>query len=79
MKRRNFILMPLGIVTLASARGLAQAKKGEKADKARDPVCGLTVDKNPELSAAYKGETYYFCTRADMEQFKKSPEKYVKK
>ena len=27
----------------------------------------------------YKGETYYFCSKADMEKFKKEPEKYVKK
>ena len=50
-----------------------------KAEKAKDPVCGLMVDKNPELSANYKGETYYFCTKTDLEQFKKAPEKYVKK
>jgi YHS domain-containing protein len=37
------------------------------------------VDKDPNLSANYKGETYYFCSRADMEKFKKEPDKYVKK
>jgi YHS domain-containing protein len=37
------------------------------------------VDKNPELSYTYKGETYYFCSKADAEKFKQTPEKYVKK
>ena len=37
------------------------------------------VDKDPALSATYGGETYYFCSKADMEKFKKEPQKYVKK
>jgi Cu+-exporting ATPase len=55
----------------------AQAKKSP--EKAKDPVCGIMVDKDPNLSANYKGETYYFCSKADMDKFKKEPEKYVKK
>jgi YHS domain-containing protein len=47
-------------------------------EKVRDPVCGLMVEKDPELSAVYQGQTYYFCSRADRDKFKKSPEKYVK-
>ena len=35
------------------------------------------MDKDPNLSANYKGETYYFCSKADMEKFKKEPEKYA--
>jgi len=55
----------------------AQAKKAS--EKAKDPVCGIPVDKDPKLSANYKGETYYFCSKTDMEKFKKEPEKYVRK
>jgi YHS domain-containing protein len=47
-------------------------------EKARCPVCGIMVDKDPRLSAEYKGVTYYFCSIADREKFKKSPEAYVK-
>ena len=79
MKRAALALVLVMAVLLASTSGIAQAKRGEKAEKAKDPVCGLMVDKNPELSANYKGETYYFCTKTDLEQFKKAPEKYVKK
>ena len=79
MKRAALALVLILAVLLASVSGIAQAKRGEKAEKAKDPVCGLIVDKNPELSANYKGETYYFCTKTDLEQFKKAPEKYVKK
>jgi YHS domain-containing protein len=47
-------------------------------EKARDPVCGLIVEKDPKLSAEYDGKTYYFCSLADRDKFKKKPEKYVK-
>ena len=47
-------------------------------EKVRDPVCGLMVEKDPELSAVYKGQTYYFCSKADRDKFKKNPEKYAK-
>jgi YHS domain-containing protein len=47
--------------------------------KAIDPVCGLCVEKDPKLSASYKGETYYFCTSKDLATFKENPANYVKK
>ena len=37
------------------------------------------VDKDPKLSTDYKSETNNFCSRADMDKFKKEPEKYAKK
>ena len=46
--------------------------------KARDPVCGIMVEKDPQLAAEYKGKTYYFCSKADRDKFKQSPEKYVR-
>jgi len=79
MKRSVLAVVLILIVALAIVSGIAQAKKGERAEKAKDPVCGLMVDKNPGLSASYKEVTYYFCSKADMDQFKKAPEKYVKK
>ena len=36
------------------------------------------VKKDPNLSAGYNGKTYYFCSIADREKFKKNPQKYVK-
>ena len=76
MKRRILALILIAAVAVLSVSAFAQAKKTEKA---KDPVCGIMVDKDPDLSATHNGETYYFCSRADMETFKKNPEKYVKK
>ena len=83
---RRFVVsvaLILVLVVTSTAVFAQQAKKApekaEKAEKAKDPVCGIMVDKDPNLSANYKGETYYFCSKADMEKFKKEPEKYAKK
>ena len=56
----------------------AQTKQPEKAEKVKDPVCNMMVEKKPELSAKYDGKTYYFCMKADMAAFKKDPDKYLK-
>lgn len=54
---------------------------GEKkaAGRVIDPVCGMEVDPKTAVSAAYKGETYYFCSADDKAKFEKEPEKFVKK
>ena len=76
--RRTAIAVALILILVVSSGALfAQSKKSQ--EKAKDPVCGIMVDKDPNLSVNHKGETYYFCSKADMEKFKKEPEKYVKK
>ncbi len=54
-------------------------KQLEKKDKVIDPVCGMEIEPNEELSYVYKGKKYYFCMKSDMEKFKKEPERYLKK
>lgn len=77
--RRNILALAL-ILVLSSTLAAALAQQAKKApEKAKDPVCGMTVDKDHQLSATHKGETHYFCSKADMEKFKKEPAKYVKK
>jgi len=78
MKRRQLIIgfvVLLGLSTFAFAQARGQRARPEKV---RDPVCGLMVEKDPNLSANYNGKTYYFCSIADREKFKKNPQKYVK-
>ena len=40
-------------------------------------MCNMKVEKDPRLSAKHKGKTYYFCMKADVEAFKKDPDKYL--
>ena len=78
MKRR-FVALLIMLVFAAAITVSGQTQPAKKPGKAKDPVCGLTVEKDPNLSTNYKGETYYFCSKADLEKFKKDPEKYVRK
>ncbi|MDO9194466.1 MAG: heavy metal translocating P-type ATPase, partial [Undibacterium sp.] len=43
-----------------------------------DPVCGMTVSKNPEKMARHQGTTYYFCSQSCVTKFNADPPAYVK-
>ena len=43
-----------------------------------DPVCGMTVNKNPEKMARHQGTTYYFCSQSCVTKFNANPLAYVK-
>ena len=77
MKRTLVAVALIVVLAATSMTVLSQAKKAQ--EKAKDPVCGIMVDKDPSLSANYKGETFYFCSKADMEKFRQEPERYVRK
>jgi YHS domain-containing protein len=74
--RFGLFIVSIALVTCTS---FAQVKRHVKAQKVKDPVCGLMVDKDPELSVKHAGALYYFCSKADMEQFRKHPAKYARK
>ncbi len=40
------------------------------------PVCGMEVDPNTAPTSAYKGKTYYFCSRDHKADFDAAPEKW---
>src|SRR5689334_1961243 len=52
-----------------------KAASQARPEKVLDPVYGLMVEKDPQLSAMYKGQTYYFCSKADRDKFTKNPGK----
>jgi YHS domain-containing protein len=79
MKNRPLIIVLIVMLGL-SVLAFGQTRNSRpRPPRARDPVCGLIVDKDPKLSAEYDGVTYYFCSNADKEKFKKNPQKYVRK
>jgi YHS domain-containing protein len=73
---RNFAWM----LVVAAGLMIGQDKKMDQKPPAQatDPVCGMTVDTKDAQKTAYKGKTYYFCSRDDKEKFDKSPDKYAK-
>ena len=45
---------------------------------ARDPVCGMTVDRGADKpTSTYAGHTYYFCGEGCKAKFEAEPERYV--
>ena len=53
------------------------AEPGAAADRARDPVCGMLVDKASSLSSTVGGRTFYFCSPGCQRTFE-SPEQELK-
>jgi Cu+-exporting ATPase len=50
----------------------------EKSEIARDPVCGMRVNKSDSHhTSVYKGEEYYFCSEGCKKAFDYAPEKYI--
>ena len=48
--------------------------------KTIDPVCGMTIEgRHVVATAAYEGNTYYFCSPSCHEKFNKDPGAYAKK
>lgn len=42
-----------------------------------DPVCGMKAAANPEKSATYQGQTYYFCSNGCVAKFNSDPMRYL--
>jgi trehalose synthase len=48
------------------------------AGEERDPVCGMRVDPQKALEYVYRGESYHFCSESCREQFKATPEYFLR-
>ena len=44
---------------------------------ARDPVCGMTVDRSAAVTSEWRGQTYYFCGAGCKGRFDADPEAYL--
>ncbi len=44
----------------------------------KDPVCGMGVDtEKSQLSLEHEGQTYWFCGKGCLLEFKDDPDKYL--
>ncbi len=76
MKKNIRLVSLLAALTVTLVVGLVAQQMS--ADKAIDPVCGMTVVKaNAKATYDYKGTTYYFCSTGCKESFAKEPEKFL--
>jgi Cu(I)/Ag(I) efflux system membrane fusion protein len=74
----NFLLDSESRMRLA-AQTIPQQQKQKQEAKAKDPVCGMTVDPATAKKAEYRGKTYYFCSEECKRRFEQEPGKYIEK
>lgn len=43
----------------------------------KDPVCGMTVEQNPEKTVVHEGTPYFFCSDKCVAKFRENPQKYL--
>jgi trehalose synthase len=48
------------------------------AGEERDPVCGMRIDPHMASEYVYRGESYHFCSESCREQFKATPEYFLR-
>ncbi len=58
--------------TLAAALWALTVRRG-----ARDPVCGMTVDRSTKFQSDWQGRTYYFCGAGCKSRFDAAPETFL--
>ena len=61
------------VFTLVAAALVALTLRGG----AKDPVCGMTVDRGTPHTSMYDGKTVYFCSAHCKKRFDEDPEQYV--
>ena len=47
------------------------------ADRAKDPICAMMVDKSTAHQTTHEGATYYFCADGCLKKFQAEPKKYA--
>src|SRR3989304_6132211 len=57
--------------------GMATTQVGSPHETAKDPICGMVVDKNRSLKTEMSGRSYYFCSEGCLRTFE-SPEEELK-
>ena len=62
-----------------SVKSETETKKPTEVGNEYCPVMGEKIAKGKEVKYAYKGKIYNFCCPDCIKQFKKAPEKYIKK
>ncbi len=69
------------LVDSESRMRLTGTSISEKADAAKDPVCGMNVDPGSPgtIKIQYRGKSYFFCSENCKRSFEASPEKHVHK
>jgi YHS domain-containing protein len=75
--RRLLLALPLLALAACDAKPAPAAPAAGAVDKAKDPICGMMVDKAGPLKASHEGATYHFCAEACLKRFQAEPAKFA--
>ncbi len=79
-----FIISTFALVVYAQhdmemkEHGMEMKHEGQASDKARCAIEGMDMKKSAMVKMEHHGGTLYFCSKEQMEMFKKNPTKYLK-
>ncbi len=74
-----FIISAFVLVVYAQhEHGMEMEHGGKALDKARCAIEGMEMKKSAMVKMEHHGGTLYFCSKEQMEMFKKNPTKYLK-
>ena len=78
--RLAFLAIPLLLAACdkkqADPSGGMKAPPAVSADRAKDPLCGMMVDKATAIKTTYEGANYYFCAEECLKKFQADPKKH---
>ena len=81
MRTLMLLALPLLLVSCDSKEQPKPPSPGgmpaASADKAKDPICGMFIDKDKSIKHTHEGSNYYFCNDACLQKFKADPKKYA--
>jgi xanthine dehydrogenase accessory factor len=72
------ILAEIVQIRASAAKSASKPTLSVIQDDAKDPICGMTVEKSKtKHKAEFKGKTFYFCCAGCKQRFEQSPERYL--
>jgi YHS domain-containing protein len=81
MRFLMLLALPLLLVSCDSKEEAKPSSHGAtpaaSADKAKDPICGMFVEKAKAIKHTQEGADYYFCSDGCLAKFKADPKKYA--
>ena len=72
-----FAVVLMGVVIGVIGNLIRFKPRGQVAELAIDPVCGMSVDTAKGLKTEYKGQSYYFCCSRCQEAFATEADRYA--
>ena len=81
MRSLMLLALPLLLVSCDSKEDPKHSGHGTmpaaSADKVKDPICGMMIDKEKAIKHTHEKANYYFCNEECLKKFKADPAKYA--